>query len=971
MRRHCCFVGCLLLLGACGDSGGSENNTSQCPDGYEQSGPACIPIFDDCPGAAEIPVLGGGCQAVGVTTCATGLFESDGEGGCEPILPDHTCPPGTMEMLGHTECQPVGVTACAAGFESDGEGGCNAILPPGPDPCPPGTIALLGYDTCQPLGDCGTGTWGNLVDDGVTVYVHQTADATGANGTQQAPFLTVGEALAVVAPGGRIAVAAGDYTERLNLSQEVRLTGRCAELVTIRGQQFMGNPVSPVTINSGGSSSTVRGVTLTGPAEGLVLSGAQQVVVRQVQVLDASDVGIEVRDEAEVLLEQVVVAGCVRHGVYARGGTLELVESEVRDSRPQPGTGEYGRGINVQCSSGESCGSLQVTSSVVSGNRAMGMFISGVDTEITATLVRDTQPRQNNDQSGRGINAQCSSGGTCGSLRVTASLVSGNRTMGVYASGVATEITDTVIRDTLPELSSESMGRGITAQCSSGGPCGSLRVSSSLVSGNRDVGILAGGVDAEISTTLIRDTLLEESTGSGAGIVAQCDPEGGSCGSLLVSSCLVSGNRQVGIYVSNVSSEISATVVRDTLSGGSTDLESSGSGIVAQCSSAGSCGSLRVSSSVVSGNRDVGITTIGMENDVYATVVRDTQPDESNGMYGRGISAQCYFDGGLGPPPCGGLRVSFSLVTGNRELGIFTFGVDTEVTSTVVRDTLPEESSGKYGRGIAIQCDSDVGACGRLRVADTLVSGNRDVGIFAGGVGAEITTTVIRGTLPDASNGKGGRGISSQCDVDEDTCGSLLVSSSLVRSNENIGIFIGGVPATLEGVAVIDTRANAQGPKRDIHGQGIAAMCHPDTGDCGDLSMTSCLVDSSQSAGLLVEGVSGFIASSSVRSVAPQPLDDKYGYGVQIGGLELEEMPTFDITDCDIQNAELAGILYYRARGTVARSVVSGAENSVVMNEGSEPTILDNNNLSGTVTDAPTWANLFPSPAPEPSLPSE
>ena len=39
------------------------------------------------------------------------------------------------------------------------------------------------------------------------------------------------------------------------------------------------------------------------------------------------------------------------------------------------------------------------------------------------------------------------------------------------------------------------------------------------------------------------------------------------------------------------------------------------------------------------------------------------------------------------------------------------------------------------------------------------------------------------------------------------------------------------------------------------------------------------------------------------------------------------------------------------------------------MNQGSEPTILDSNDLSGTVADEPTWANLYPSPAPAPSLP--
>ncbi|MFH2007015.1 MAG: right-handed parallel beta-helix repeat-containing protein [bacterium] len=1036
MRRHRCLVACALLLGvcdgACGGGGGgtdTNQNNSACAEGYEQSGAACIPLFDDCPGSAEIAVLGGGCRVVGVTTCATGLFEPDGEDGCAPILPEHSCPAGTMEQLGLTECQPVGVTACGAGFESDGEGGCDAVLPPGPDPCPSGTIALLGHTTCQPLGDCGTGTWGTIVDDGSTVYVDQTADATGADGTQQAPFVTVGEALAVVVPGGRLALAAGDYIERLGINKEVRLTGRCAELVTIRGTVFLGDPRPPVTITAGGTGTTIRGVTLTGPGEGLVISGAQQVVLSQLQVRDAGDVGISAQEGAEVSLQQVVVAGCATIGVVSSASTLGLEQSVVRDTRPQPGTGLFGRGINVECSPWGDCGSLLISSSLVSGNCEMGIFAFGVDTEITATVVRDTLPEQSAGTSGRGIAAQCYPlTGDCGSLLVSSSVVSGNREAGIAGIGVDAEINATVVRDTLPEESTGEVGRGIHSQCElETGACGGLRVSSCLVSGNRNAGISAAGVDTEVFATVVRNTLPEQSTGwFGRGISVTCDAEAGVCGSLLVSSCLVSGNRDAGIVPSGVDAEITATVVRDTLPeedtglfgrgiGASCDLAAGacgslrvssclvtnnrdvgiaatgvdtevfatvvrdtlsiqsdgkgGRGINAQCDpEARACGSLRVSSCLVTGNRDVGIAAAGADTEVTGTVVRDTLAQQSDGTSGRGIGSQCDLEAGV----CGSLQVSSSLVSGNRDVGITAIGTDTEIFATVVRDTLPEESTGSSGRGIGADCYPEVGACGRLQVSSSLISGNRNAGIAVIGVDTEVFATVVRDTLPDEGTAVFGRGINIQCYPAMGACGSLQVSSSLVAGSENVGIFIAGAPATLEGVAVIDTLANTQyGSWYGIYGQGIWALCDGRTGDCGGLSVTSCLVDSSQSAGVAVEGISGFIASSVVRSVAPQPLDGKYGYGIQIGGLEGEALPTFNVNDCEIRDAELAGVLYFRSRGTLARSVVSGGENSVIMNEGSEPNILGDNNLSGTVTDEPTWANHYPSPAPTPALPSD
>jgi hypothetical protein len=141
-----------------------------------------------------MPVLGGGCQPVGVAGCAEGLAP-DGEGGCAAILPPgpEPCLPGTLEVIGHETCQPVGVIACAEGFAPDGEGGCAAILPPGPEPCPPGTLEVIGHETCQPLGDCGTGTWGDVPLDATTVFVSASADATGADGSETAPPREPGE----------------------------------------------------------------------------------------------------------------------------------------------------------------------------------------------------------------------------------------------------------------------------------------------------------------------------------------------------------------------------------------------------------------------------------------------------------------------------------------------------------------------------------------------------------------------------------------------------------------------------------------------------------------------------------------------------------------------------------------------------------------------------------------------------------
>jgi len=245
------------------------------------------------------------------------------------------------------------------------------------------------------------------------------------------------------------------------------------------------------------------------------------------------------------------------------------------------------------------------------------------------------------------------------------------------------------------------------------------------------------------------------------------------------------------------------------------------------------------------------------------------------------------------------------------------------------------------------------------------------VGIFSSGLDIEVASSVVEDTLPEEATGRFGRGIGAQCDLDADACGSLDVTASLVKGSRNVGIYVSGVPAVIDGVAVVDTTANETGDWEGSSGQGVWVLCDDGLGSCATLQMTSCLVDSSFSAGLATEGTSGFVLSSVIRNVSAEPLDGKYGYGIQIEGLEGQAQPTFHVTGCEVLDAKLAGIMYYLSSGTLSGSVVRGGEFSVVKNVGSSPTILDDNELSGTVTSEPTWQDFYPSPAPPPSGPGD
>lgn len=1010
---------CSLPAVACGDSGSTDtnHNNQSCPEGYERQGPACTPVFDVCPGAAEVPMLGGGCQPIGVLSCATG-FTSDGEGGCEPILPTASCGVGTMPVIGQTACQPVGISACSQGFASDGQGGCDPILPPGP--CPVGTREVLGETTCQPIGDCGTTTWGNIVTDSNTVFVDQGYPGGGSDGSQGAPFVTVTEALAAVAAGGQVAVAEGDYAERLVIGRSVRLAGRCAALVTLRGVTFLGADRPAVSIVSAATDVEIRGVSVTGDVEGIAVFGATGVVLEDLVVSGSGMPGIGLFGESETVIRRVVVEQCAPLGVFAQGASVEIVDSVLRNNLANA-AGDFGMGLQADCEPNTAyCGSTVLRRSVVVNNREIGVYAAGVDVTVEDSVVRDTLP-VGTSRGGRGISVQCDDDvGVCGSLTVVGSVVERVGHSGIVVAGADASITSTVVRDVVGTGDPDWEGVGILVGCDSGvGRCGNVDVAGCLVERNGFSGFMIAGSDLTVSDTVVRGQLGLPDGQMGFGIVGECRIPG-ACPNLSVEDSLIEDNAQMGIVTEGLGFSLRGSVVRDTrpdgdgmfgngvllqcsnfgdcpsslvessllernwvlgvgAQGGDLTLRASvvreqrseeatgyyGRGVSAQCSDvAGRCPTLTVEGSVISDNRDEGIFLGGGSAAVVDSVVRGTAGQLADGMYGRGIGAQCFE--GLG---CGSLSVSNSLIDGNNEAGLTAMCLETTVTDTVIRDSLPEESSGTGGRGIHAQLDPAMPACGALTVVRSLVSGNREVGIATFGMDTSVVSSHIRDTLPDDTD-FAGRGFNAQCDVESGTlCGRVDMTETVVRNNRNLGLLFVGVSATLEGVAVLDSRTSEVGAYADDFGQGVFAKCQELPWQCGTLEVIRSLVDGAYSAGLAVQSTGGFLESSLIRDVLGRPLDGGFGYGIQVEGLPNTDPTAFHVRSCRVEEASLCGILYHDAGGLLLGTTVSGAEFAVVANVGSTVQLGEGNDLTGLLEDGLTWNSFEPSPAPPPTLP--
>ena len=155
-----------------------------CRQGWRPSaeGTFCKPILpaEPCPAGTMIRIGDAVCVPVGWTSPCSEGWDRVGW----PRLPAEPCPAGTTPRLGEPECQTVGWVECPSGFEPDPSGwGCQEVLPEAA--CRSGTIDLLGHRGCQPIGPCDEGRWG--VGDGRSVFVDATAGEENG-GTEARPF---------------------------------------------------------------------------------------------------------------------------------------------------------------------------------------------------------------------------------------------------------------------------------------------------------------------------------------------------------------------------------------------------------------------------------------------------------------------------------------------------------------------------------------------------------------------------------------------------------------------------------------------------------------------------------------------------------------------------------------------------------------------------------------------------------------
>ncbi len=549
--------------------------------------------------AALVTLLGcgddGGPGDGGVADAAT---DSAADGGSRVTPPDI---PWLAEGV-----PPIMIAPCPEGWREVTGGDVTECAPYpelGPEACDAGEAHFLGESTCRPIGDpCPEGDYATtLPADGTTIYVKADA-ATGGDGSLGSPFGGLSDVNWLsLAAGTTVALAKGSYAGTVPLRAGVRVIGACARDTVLTG---IDAPVpAVVTVTSAGEPATVRNLSIVGPPQ------------MGVQVNDGRALVLE-----GVLLDRTIAAGLL---VLGTGTVVTLSDTVIRSTLRRGDLQTFGRGIDV-----EQGAHLEASRLIVSDNSEFGIFVGGDDTSATLAdaVVRDTQPRSRDGNSGRGIVVD-------GGAHVDGSrmLIAGNHDVGVMVrlSGSTVTLSDSIIRNTQLRPTGGVGGRGVNIE--DGASFEGTRV---VIADNHSVGVFAGRAGATVTLTdvVVRGTMPEgNGLGPGRGIAVR------DAARLEATRLLVTQNHQVGVVVieEGTTAILSDTVVRETQPEAS--LGAAGRGISVQWGA-----HLDGSRLVIVRNHEVGIFvgSTGTTADLADVVVRDTQPQRSDDQHGTAVQLQ-------------------------------------------------------------------------------------------------------------------------------------------------------------------------------------------------------------------------------------------------------------------------------------------------------------------------------------------
>jgi parallel beta helix pectate lyase-like protein len=615
------------------------------------------------------------------TACPPG--EAPHENGCLPagMQPDG-CPAGEVpageltagELTEGGGCRAAGIASCAEGFELDERGGCAAAMPD--RPCRAGTLALPGESVCRPVASCGADRWGEIPIETGNHYVDATYAGGDSDGTITKPWTSIASAVAAVSPGETVAIAEGAYGDITIDGKNVRLWGRCPDLVVLGG------------IDVHGAAVELRGLSLTG---GVVVDGASDVLVGDLWIHDTADYGVSVLGaDAWLTLDNVLVEAAFERGIYVQGAHAAITDTVVRNTTASPLN--QGRGINVRDdpATGER-GSATIMRTLVEGSREVGIMVHASDVHLGSSVVRDTLPALD-DRFGRCMSVQAEPAtGERSRATIRDSLFERCRDGGLSVSGSDATVESTTVRDILPNLDGAIRGYGIATQAYASTGASRLTVVGSMFDRCSEAALFLTGSEVDIDDVAVVDSQPVMGL-HGRGFSMQGDPMLGIPTAANIRRSRVIRGVEAGVYAQASKLVLEGVLVRGVAPRPHDGLYGRGATLQLDPDT-GVPSDVQVRWSIFEGNSDIGVGVSSSSLLLESTLVRDTFP--VNGIAGEGVEVAP----AVNASELGHFELRWSVLEGQSSAGLFVASSG-RIESSVVRRSFPVE--GQFGDGIAV-----------------------------------------------------------------------------------------------------------------------------------------------------------------------------------------------------------------------------------------------------------------------------
>jgi hypothetical protein len=625
---------------------------------------------DDVAGSSGAPPAPG--------ECASGELTLD-DGSCVAAgLPDVSgCAPGSTLLDGR--CVPAGTpaSACAAGFVADGDG-CVPVLPAAA--CPPGRMAVPGETVCRPVAPCPDTRYPEVPAAATVVHVDAGYAGLDSDGSADAPFAALADAVAAAPSDAVIALAAGTYQGGFELHQPLRFVGRCPEMVTITGQS--GEP-GILWFASGSSGGGVSDVALTGAGTGVLLSSALEVTVSRVWIHDVTARGISVErlsKPTSAMVTGSLIEGATGQGVVTIGGEVRVEGSVVRDTAPSGGHAAGVFGDRGQTAAER--GRVVVVGSIIERHQGLGVYVIGSDAEVEGSVVRDTTEGASGGS--QAVTARNDPGGDRATLSLRGSQVARSEGVALTVIGADATVDASSFVDTRPVLGA---GSAVVRIGCDGQVPATVDIRRSLIAEGPGAGVLVDGATLALTASVVRDIEPLPGGEQGKGVEAQRNVEAQMPATLTVTGSRIAHATRAGIALFGATATVEGTLVADTVAAGA---ELHGIGITAFPQAGdGSRSWLSLRGSAVERSTYAGVMVIGSDAEIQTTAVRDTAV-AAHGFYGRGVVLQE-----------GSMVLRNVLVERSAEMGLGIVGAEVRLEGLLVRDTRPN-GEGRFGDGIMV-----------------------------------------------------------------------------------------------------------------------------------------------------------------------------------------------------------------------------------------------------------------------------